>query len=32
MNERDPDLDLQLRIAVNTGEAIVSLQNAARAR
>jgi class 3 adenylate cyclase len=27
MNERDPDLDLQLRIAVNTGEAIVSLQS-----
>jgi class 3 adenylate cyclase len=25
MNERDEDLDLQLRIAVNTGEALVSL-------
>src|SRR3954466_7279340 len=25
MNERDPDLDLQVRIAVNTGEAIVAV-------
>ena len=27
MNERDEDLDLQLRIAVNTGEALVSLKS-----
>jgi class 3 adenylate cyclase/tetratricopeptide (TPR) repeat protein len=27
MNERDEQLDLQLRIAVNTGEALVSLNN-----
>jgi class 3 adenylate cyclase len=26
MNESDPDLDLQVRIAVNTGEALVSLR------
>jgi class 3 adenylate cyclase len=31
MNEADPDLDLQVRLAVNTGEAIVSLAAKAEA-
>jgi class 3 adenylate cyclase len=30
MNETDPDLDLQIRMAVNTGEALVTLRAATR--